>query len=236
MKRKVHIMAVEFPRGGSENGEIENAGEAHLPCVVLVDTSNSMSDQPIRDLNQGLQSLKNELDADNEARGKVEVCIIQFDNDARIVQPFTSIYDFNPPSLDAGGTTHMYSAVDMAIEEIQVRRKQYKTRGVSSYKPWVFLLTDGEPYGEGDNGAFERLKHLQIDDKWNYIPVAVGPYANQGFLKASSANNMCLVAGIDNFAGVFRFLSDSLSMVSGAKPGQTTNIANPADYQISVNA
>lgn len=33
----------EHPRDGKDNSLIENKGEMHLPCVVLVDTSGSMA-------------------------------------------------------------------------------------------------------------------------------------------------------------------------------------------------
>ena len=33
----------EHPRGGAANSPIENGGEIHLPCVVLIDTSGSMA-------------------------------------------------------------------------------------------------------------------------------------------------------------------------------------------------
>lgn len=224
---------IEFPRGGNANGGIDNAGESHLPCVVLADTSSSM-EGAMAELNKGLVVLGEQIKEDNEARGKVEICVIQFDDTARIVKPFSSMYDYEAPVLDCGGMTHMYEAVDVAIHEIEVRRRQYRELGVSCLKPWIFLMTDGGPT-DSDNGSFDRLAELQRGDRWNYIPVAVGRHADRQFLKSHNANGFVLLAGEDRFDSVFSFLSDSLSMVSVGRPGEVESV-NPMDYEgIQIN-
>ena len=227
-------MAIEFPRGGSANGRIVGMGETHLPCAVLVDTSGSMSGA-MADLNRGLEDLRAEIMSNDEARGKVELCVIRFDDAVQIAHPFTSAYDYVSPELDCGGMTCMYEAVDVAIGEIQERRRQYKSRGVSSYKPFVFLLTDGGA-NDANNGSFDRLMRLQTDDRWNYIPVAVGPEADVEFLKANNANGFVLVSGKDNFENIFKFLSDSLSSVSSSRPGEAAKAPAPDNYQLIFNA
>ena len=84
----------EHPRGGAANSPIENGGEMHLPCVVLVDTSYSMA--IVKDqLHEGLVALAEALD--DQARGRVEFCVIGFDDDARILVPFGPAYDFEAP-------------------------------------------------------------------------------------------------------------------------------------------
>ena len=232
-ERRTTMPAIEFPRGGRANGGIDNAGESHLPCVVLADTSLSMSDA-VADLNKGLVEMGEQIKENNEARGKVEICVIQFDDSARIVKAFGSMYDYKAPVLDAGGTTHMHEAVDAAINEIQIRRKQYKELGVSSLKPWIFLMTDGAPT-DTNNGAFDRLAKLQEEDGWNYFPVAVGNHADVDFLKRNNAKGFVLTAGKDRFDSVFEFLSDSLSMVSVGNPGSTESV-RPTDYEgIQIN-
>ena len=51
----------EHPRGGAANSPIENGGEIHLPCVVLIDTSGSMA-RVKKQLEDGLATMAEALD------------------------------------------------------------------------------------------------------------------------------------------------------------------------------
>ena len=106
----------EHPRGGLANSPIENGGETHLPCVVLVDTSTSMGS--VKDQG-GLEALAEALD--EQARGRVEFCVISFDDEARILVPFGPAYDFETPRIDCGGMTAMHAAVELGLGEIEAR-------------------------------------------------------------------------------------------------------------------
>ena len=45
----------------------------------------------------------------------------------------------------------MGSAIHKALDMIQARKAPYRAHGVTYYRPWVFMITDGEPQGESDN-------------------------------------------------------------------------------------
>ena len=52
--------------------------EPRVPCVLVVDTSTSMHGPRIDELNKGLQSYRDELQADPLAAKRVEVAIVTF--------------------------------------------------------------------------------------------------------------------------------------------------------------
>ena len=52
--------------------------EPRCPCLLLLDTSGSMSGRPISELNAGLQAFQSELQADSLAMKRVEVALITF--------------------------------------------------------------------------------------------------------------------------------------------------------------
>ena len=62
--------------------------EPRCPCVLLLDTSASMTGTPIQALNDGLEIFKDNLITDELAKKRVEVAIISFDNQVKIVQDF----------------------------------------------------------------------------------------------------------------------------------------------------
>jgi len=222
----------EHPRGGQKNLPIENGGEMHLPCVVLVDTSESMAS--VKDkLRDGLIALADSLDA--QARGRVEFCVIGFDDDAHILIPFGPAYDFEAPKLTFGGLTAMHAAVDLGLEELEARKAQYRANNTLYYRPWMFLLTDGGA-NDKDNGAFERLLQSQRDKHCTFFPVAIGEYADKDLLKSLKAEGLVLTASKENFKGAFVWLSNSLSRTSGSMPGQKVVLPKPVDYQLEVEA
>ena len=100
--------------------------------VVLVDTSGSM-DRVKDQLHEGLVALAEALD--DQARGRVEFCVISFDDDARILVPFGPAYDFEAPRLDCDGMTAMHAAVELGLSELEARKDQYKANQTAYYRP-----------------------------------------------------------------------------------------------------
>lgn len=222
----------EHPRGGIANSPIENGGEIHLPCVVLIDTSGSMN--IVKDqLHEGLVDLVESLD--DQARGRVEFCIIGFDDDARILVPFGPAYDFEAPNLDCDGMTAMHAAVELGLSELEARKDQYKSHKTAYYRPWMFLLTDGGS-NDADNGSFGRLLQSQKDKHCTFFPVGIGNNVDTELLKSINIDGIVLTASKENFKGAFVWLSNSLSRTSCSNPGQKVKLPNPGDYQLEIEA
>lgn len=220
----------EYPRGGVANKIIENKAEMHLPCVVLLDTSSSMRHVQ-EQLKEGLNTLVSSLNSD--AQGRVEFSVIAFDDKARIIEPFGPTYDFETPNIDCDGMTAMHDAVDLGLSEIEARKTQYKEKKVPYYRPWIFLLSDGEPT-DRDNGAFERLIESQKGKHCIFYPVAIGEEANTDLLKSLNKDGLVLIASKENFIGAFEWFSNSLSRSSGSIRGQEIELDNPGNYQLKV--
>lgn len=222
----------EYPRGGVANSNVVNGGEIHLPCVVLVDTSASMN--IVKDqLHEGLMEMAEALD--DQARGRVEFCVIGFDDDARILVPFGPVYDFEAPRLDCDGMTAMHAAVELGLNELEVRKGQYKINGTAYYRPWMFMLTDGGANDE-DNGSFGRLLQSQREKHCTFFPVGIGDKVDKELLKSLRIDGVVLTAGKENFKGAFVWLSNSLSRTSNSNPGQAVKLSNPSDFQIEIEA
>src|SRR5262249_45569151 len=138
--------------------------EPRCPCVLLVDTSGSMKGDRITALNEGLRTFQSELNKDALARRRVELAVISFGGEVKVVQPFVTIDDFKPPTLQAGGLTPMGAALRHALDLLDARKALYKTNGVAYYRPWVFLITDGAPEGEQPEVIYEAAQRIKAEE------------------------------------------------------------------------
>jgi len=202
--------------------------EPRCPCVLLLDTSGSMKGAPINALNEGLRSFKNDLVKDALASKRVEVAVVTFDSDVSIVQDFVTADQFEPPVLTAQGYTHMGAAIHQALDMIQTRKEQYKANGIVYYRPWVFMITDGEPQGEpGDvvDLAAERIKSDENSKRVAFFAVGV-ENANMTRLSEIVVRTPVKLKGL-NFVDMFQWLSRSMQAVSHSKVDEQVALPPP---------
>jgi len=154
MAQTPELEAIEF----AENPE------PRCPCVLLLDTSGSMSGAPVKALNEGLVAFRDDLAKDPLASRRVEVAVVTFDTEVTVVQNFVTADEFQPPTLTAQGATHMGSAIHKALQMIQARKDQYNANGIAYYRPWVFMITDGEPQGEPDDVVNQAARRIRDDE------------------------------------------------------------------------
>src|SRR5438105_12327290 len=115
--------------------EFADNPEPRCPCVLLVDTSKSMSGEPIAALNNGLRAFREELLKDTLARQRVEVAIVSFGGSVQVLQNFVTVDSFTPPSLQPHGQTPMGTGIMQALDLIDARKIQYKANGIVYYRP-----------------------------------------------------------------------------------------------------
>ncbi|MEA5504059.1 VWA domain-containing protein [Halotia wernerae UHCC 0503] len=189
--------------------------EPRCPCVLLLDTSGSMQGDAIEALNQGLLSLKDELIRNSLAARRVEVAIVTFDSHVNVVQDFVTADQFNPPILTAQGLTTMGSGIHKALDMVQERKSLYRANGIAYYRPWVFMITDGEPQGELDQVVEQAAQRLQGDEtnkRVAFFSVGV-ENANMARLNQIAVRTPLKLKGL-NFIEMFVWLSASMSAVS----------------------
>ncbi len=192
--------------------------EPRCPCVLLLDTSGSMQGEPIEALNQGLLSFKDELIKNSLASRRVEVAVVTFDSNIHVMQEFVTADQFEPPILTAQGLTNMGSGIHKALDMIGERKNQYRSNGIAYYRPWVFMITDGEPQGELDDIVNQAAKRLQEDEENKRVAFfSVGvENANMTRLSQIGVRTPLKLKGL-NFVEMFVWLSASMSAVSHSK-------------------
>ena len=124
--------------------------EPRCPCVLLLDTSDSMRGRPLQELNDGLRTFRDNLLRDPVASKRVDVALITFSSIVQVMREFTPITRFEPPVLATSGYTHMGSGILEALKQLQSYKKALREMEMDYFRPHVFLITDGKPEGEDD--------------------------------------------------------------------------------------
>jgi uncharacterized protein YegL len=199
------------------NPEFINNPESRCPVILLLDTSVSMSGQPIAELNAGLQTFKQSLDQDSLARVRVEVSIITF-GPVEMKQDFITVDQFSPPHLSTTGVTPMGEAIEYGLTIIADRKQEYKDNGIPYYRPWIFLITDGGPTDEWKNAA-QRVRDTETNKGAMFFAVGVQG-ADMNILSQIAPPNRppVVLNGLD-FKSMFQWLSASLGVVSRSSVG-----------------
>jgi|688.fasta_scaffold13788_6 uncharacterized protein YegL len=197
---------------------VENP-ENRCPVILLLDTSRSMSGQPIQELTQGLKTFKDEVFRDTQASLSVEVAIVQFGASVKLVQDFITIDDFIPPLLTADGMTPMGEAIEYALDLLEKRKATYRENGIQYYRPWIFMITDGAPTDSWGKAA-RRLREAELDNKLLFFAVGVegADMDTLNHVVPPSRPAVCL-NGLD-FRSLFIWLSSSMKRVSSGKVGE----------------
>ena len=153
--------------------EFDGNPEPRCACVLLLDSSGSMTGEPINQLNAGLTSFSEAIKKDTLTSLRVEVAIITFGGEVKVMQDFVSAGQFNPPTLTTSGTTPMGGAVHAALDKIQERKAFYKQNGLDYFRPWIFMITDGNPT---DDGIWQQAaaRSRESEDKKSVAFFAVG--------------------------------------------------------------
>lgn len=209
--------------------------EQRTPLLLVLDCSGSMAGQPMQLLNDGLALLEQELKSDVIAAKRVRILVIEFGqhDEAVVASNWCDAMDFTAPRLEANGTTPTGHAVELALAEIEQEKQRFRAAGVAYTRPWLFLMSDGEPTDSFQRAA-QQARAAEQDNKVAIFPIGVGEQANTevlGLFSSRGERGVKQLKGLQ-FRELFLWLSASMQVVSQSRPGAQAQLASTDGWSV----
>lgn len=99
-------------------------------CCFVLDVSGSMEDDPIRELNQGLQEFHQDISSNSVTANRLEVSLVTFASTVQTIVEPSLVDNFTMPTLIAEGSTKLVDGVRQAITLVESRKEWYNKSGV----------------------------------------------------------------------------------------------------------
>lgn len=212
--------------------EFADNKEPRCACVLLIDVSGSMKGERIAAVNRALLNFEQDIKNDTLKSLRTELAVISFNHKTTLVQDFISGYEFSAPTLVADGGTMMAPAIRYALNLCEARKDTYRQNGITYYRSFVLMLTDGYP--EHDQPEDLDLAHQELQNAERERKVAMFTFGIKG-ADITAVNRIVVrpakeLSDTAQIGGVLEWLSNSLSMVSQSQPEDTMRLPDPEDY------
>lgn len=178
------------------------------------------------ELNAGLQRFISDILADPMAKLSADVAVMTFARTAATVKEFSPLRESDISlkiSTSQGNETLLGEAIELALAELDNRKRTYQEHGVEYYQPWLVVMTDGVPTNTRHRELVERLKELFTARKLSVFAFGIGN-ADMSELSYISPVRPPMQINDQKFPELFAWLSRSVRMVSMSVPGDGVSL------------
>ena len=203
-------------------GDFSKSTKKRLPICFCLDTSGSMiapttsGKTRIDELNDAFSKFITAMKANDEVSASADIAMITFGGNAKILKTFTPVTKFETPKLEVNmrSLTPIGEAIQVGLKLLELRKSEYKKRGMEYYQPWLVVFTDGEPEGENAinemNNAIAQVIELERQNKLVVFNIGIGSDVNLDIIKKLSEKREKPISVAEtNLDEVFEFLGKS---------------------------
>lgn len=182
-----------------------------LPVYLLLDTSGSMTGEPIEAVKNGVQMMLHSLRQMPQALETAYISIITFDTDVKQIIPLTDLASFQMVDIKASGTTSFGAALLLLADKVQNEITKTTLEQKGDWKPMTFIMTDGVPTDDWQSG-WNKLKSVY---KGFMVGCAVGGSTDTSILKQITNEVVSLQnADSESISQFFKWVTASISTTS----------------------
>jgi len=214
----------------SLNDVVEAIPRKSMVLFFLIDTSGSMSGSKIGAVNAAIEEVIPELKdiSAGNADAEVKIAALEFNHSANWLTQNgpVPVDSFLWQYVDAGGNTAMGEACRKLNDALST--KTFMRDTVGSFAPAIFLLSDGEPTDDFDDGLTE-LKTNKWFKAAIKVAVAIGDDANKNRLAefTGSTESVLEVHNSAMLRKMIKFVSVRASQIA-SKSVQVNPVKNAA--------
>jgi uncharacterized protein YegL len=170
---------------------------AVFPFYLCLDVSQSMSGEPIRQVNEQLPLLRRSIGEDPAVAEIIRFGMVTFSDTARTVLPLADLALVEAmPTIEPEGRTSYAAACNHLRQQIESDYRAGQAAGDRWYRPAVIFISDGRPTDDDEQW---RAAHARLmDPAWRRRPNVLA----FGFGDADARVLAALVEGKDNRAFV----------------------------------
>lgn len=193
-----------------------------LPVFMLLDVSESMAGENLRQLQQGLERLVAGLRTDPHALETVCLSTIVFAGKARTLAPLTELFQFYPPRLPLGAGTSLGRGMMHLMDELDRTVRAGTPDRKGDWRPVVYLMTDGKPTDDVGPALARWRAHYAA--RATLVAIAIGKFAALDVLRRFTQTVLRLDARTDqDFKRFVDWVTMSVAAqsrsVADARPG-----------------
>lgn len=106
-----------------------------------------MKGEPIESVKVGIESMLSSLRQEPYALESVNISIITYDREVKVLAPLTPLEDFQLPEIvcPESGPTHTGAALELLCKQVDSEVQLSTPERKGDWMPLLFLLTDGKP-------------------------------------------------------------------------------------------
>ena len=182
-----------------------------LPVFLVLDTSGSMSGEPIQAVKNGVQMLVSALRQDPQALETAFLSVITFDSSAHELVPLTDLPSFQAPDITASGVTAMGEALTLVADCAKRDVIKASSTQKADWRPMVFLMSDGVPTDDFEKG----LARFQ-QEKWGAVVACAVNDADVSILKRIAPESVVQLDTSDSasMSAFFKWVTASIGLSS----------------------
>lgn len=217
---------------GITAGDFSKSTKKRLPICFCVDTSGSMEAPTtngktrMQEVNEAFFSFISAMKENEDVAASADIAVVSFGGEAKIETNFQPIKNFSMDEFSAvhRAYTPLGESIQVALKMLEVRKDKYKEKGMKYYQPWLVVITDGEPEGEGavENMeiAIQQTTDLEKENKLVVFNVGIGDDVNLEVLKRLSIKRQePITVKETDLKSLFEFLGASSQSVINDESG-----------------
>jgi uncharacterized protein YegL len=189
---------------------------ARLTVFILVDTSGSMAGDPMGSLLGNLRMLKDEMSKHESIRDRVDVCLLGFGNEARLLAAPASAATIEfPAELEAAGSTETGAAIELMLE----KQRSLLVASASPRLPAVVLIVSDGVATDDFDIALGRMEAV----RWSARVAWALPGSDLGQLErfvGEPTGRFSHLSHFDQGTGVVSRFCAMLCLILGSQDGE----------------